>query len=174
CAEGETRPRAGCSSGSTRSNITMSQTTSTETVTGSGHRMQVPWERMASLRRRLIQTLCALAPLVLLAAGLHPALAVIPAIYPLFILIRRGLRRLRKGITRTGLAGEHGIRMALSLLPLGVAWDQGTAGVVGWITAALFASLPLAELVVTRVAPGRKLRVSNLPGIADTREPRLP
>ena len=152
----------------------MSQTTSTETVTGSGHRMQVPWERMASLRRRLLQTLFALAPLVLLAAGIHPALAVLPALYPLFILIRRGVRRLAKGVTRTGLAGEHGIRVLLTLLPLGVAWAMGTTGTVGWIAAALFGVLPLAELVVTRVAPGQKLRVSNLPGITDTREPRFP
>src|SRR5699024_10881589 len=86
----------------------MSQTSTTESATGSGHRMTVPWERMRSLRRRLVQTLVALAPLVLLAAGVHPALAVLPAVYPLFILIRRGIRRLLKGVTRTGLAGEHG------------------------------------------------------------------
>src|SRR5699024_8209360 len=65
-------------------------------------------------------------------------------------------------------------RVLLALLPLGVAWAMGTTGTVGWIAAALFGVLPLAELVVTRVAPGRKLRVSNLPGITDTREPRFP
>ena len=152
----------------------MSQTSTTESATGSGHRMTVPWERMRSLRRRLVQTLVALAPLVLLAAGVHPALAVLPAVYPLFILIRRGIRRLLKGVTRTGLAGEHGIRLLLALLPLGVAWAQGAAGPAGWIAGTLFAVLPLAELVVTRVAPGRKLRVSNLPGISDTRGPKFP
>ncbi|ASK65403.1 hypothetical protein CFK39_05670 [Brachybacterium avium] len=150
----------------------MSQTASPET--GSGHRMSVPWARMSSLRRRLTQTVFALLPLVLLAAGLPPAIAVLPAIYPLFILLRRGVRRLRRHVTRTGLAGEHGIRLLLGLLPLGVAWAQGSAGPVGWIAVALFALLPLAELVVTRVAPGRKLRVSNLPGIQDTRGPKYP
>src|SRR5699024_11975347 len=79
----------------------MSETSTTVSTGGSGHRMQVPWERMASLRRRLLQTLFALAPLVLLAAGIHPALAVLPALFPLFILIRRGVRRLAKGVTRT-------------------------------------------------------------------------
>lgn len=138
------------------------------------HRMTVPWGRVSGLRRRLTQTVFALAPFVLLAIGVHPAIAVIPAIYPAFILIRRGYRRLRKGVTRTALSGEHGIRLLLGLLPLGIAWSQGTTGAAGWVTAALFALLPLAEPVVTRVAPGRKLRVSNLPGIPDTRPPRIP
>ncbi|MDN6329854.1 MAG: CDP-glycerol glycerophosphotransferase family protein [Brachybacterium sp.] len=150
----------------------MSQTASP--TTGSGHRLSVPWARMRSLRRRLTQTIFALLPLVLLAAGLPPFLAVLPAAYPLFILLRRGVRRLRQHVARTGLAGEHGIRLLLGLLPLGVAWAQGAAGPVGWVAVALFALLPLAELVVTRVAPGRKLRVSNLPGIQDTRGPKYP
>src|SRR5699024_7847169 len=67
-----------------------------------------------------------------------------------------------------------GIRIVLSLLPLGVAWSLVTAGPVGWITLSLLSVLPLAELVVTRVAPGRKLRVANMPGITDTRGPRFP
>src|SRR5699024_152386 len=143
----------------------MSQTE--EPTTGSGHRMSVPWARMRSLRRRSTQTLFAFVPLVLLAAGLPPALAVLPAVYPLFILIRRG-------VTRTGIAGEHGIRLLLAVLPLGVAWALGTPGPSGWVAVSLFGLLPLAELVVVRVAPGRKLRVSNLPGIVDTRGPRFP
>ena len=150
----------------------MSQTE--EPTTGSGHRMSVPWARMRSLRRRSTQTLFAFVPLVLLAAGLPPALAVLPAVYPLFILIRRGVRRLRSGVTRTGIAGEHGIRLLLAVLPLGVAWALGTPGPSGWVAVSLFGLLPLAELVVVRVAPGRKLRVSNLPGIVDTRGPRFP
>ena len=81
----------------------MSQTASS--TTGSGHRLSVPWERMRSLRRRLTQTIFALLPLVLLAAGLPPVLAVLPAGYPLFILLRRGVRRLRQHVARTGLAG---------------------------------------------------------------------
>ncbi|ATG53906.1 hypothetical protein CFK41_03285 [Brachybacterium ginsengisoli] len=149
----------------------MSETASP--TTGSGHRMTVPWARMVSLRRRLTQTVFALLPLVLLAAGLPPVLAVLPAAYPLFILIRRGVRRLRQHVTRAGLTGEHGIRLLLGLLPLSVAWSLSTAGPIGWIALSLFAVLPLAELVVTRVAPGRKLRVSNLPGIQDTRPPKF-
>ncbi|MGO3506792.1 MAG: CDP-glycerol glycerophosphotransferase family protein [Brachybacterium tyrofermentans] len=137
-------------------------------------RMSIPWQRMAGLRRRLTQTVFALAPLVLLAIGVHPAIAAIPAVYPFFILIRRGYRRLRKRVTRTALSGEHGIRLALGLLPLGIAWSMGTAGPVGWVALSLFALVPLAEPVVTRVAPGRKLRVANLPGITDTRGPRIP
>ena len=138
------------------------------------HRMVVPWARVRGLRRRIVQTVFAIAPLILLAIGVHPAIAALPAIYPLFILIRRGFRRLRKRVARTALAGEHGIRIVLGLLPLGVAWSLGTAGPVGWITLSLLTVLPLAELVVTRVAPGRKLRVANMPGITDTRGPRFP
>jgi hypothetical protein len=138
------------------------------------HRMSIPWQRMAGLRRRLTQTIFAIAPLVLMAIGVHPAIAVIPAIYPFFILIRRGYRRLRKHVTRAALGGEHGIRLLLGLLPLAICWAQGDTGVVGWITAILFTLVPLAEPVVTRVAPGRKLRVANLPGIADHRGPAFP
>src|SRR5699024_440561 len=140
--------------------------------TRSGHRMSVPWARRPSRRRRSTLPLFAVAPLVLLAAGLPPALAVLPAVYPLFILIRRGVRRLRSGVTRTGIAGEHGIRLLLAVLPLGVAWALGTPGPSGWVAVSLFGLLPLAELVVVRGAPGRKLRVSNLPGVAGTRRPR--
>lgn len=152
----------------------MTQTESPAGEAAPGRRMSIPWQRMASLRRRLTQTAFALAPLMLLAIGIHPAIAAIPAIYPFFILIRRGYRRLRKGVTRAALSGEHAIRLLLGLLPLGIAWSQGGVGVVGWIALALLALVPLAEPVVTRVAPGRKLRVENLPGIADTRGPRFP
>lgn len=147
-----------------------------ESATGSPttRRMVVPWARVQGLRRRLVQTVFALAPLILFAIGVHPAIAALPAAYPLFILIRRGFRRLRQGVTRTALAGEHGIRVLLGLLPLGIAWSLDTTGPLGWITLSLLAMLPLAELVVTRVAPGRKLRVTNLPGITDTRGPRFP
>ena len=152
----------------------MTQTESPGAAAAPGRRMTIPWQRMAGLRRRLIQTIFALAPLVLLAIGVHPAIAAIPAVYPFFILIRRGYRRLKKKVTRTALSGEHGIRLMLALLPLGIAWSMGTAGPVGWVTLSLLALVPLAEPVVTRVAPGRKLRVSNLPGIVDTRGPRFP
>jgi hypothetical protein len=152
----------------------MTQQESPGSLAAPGRRMTIPWQRMAGLRRRLTQTLFALAPLVLLAIGVHPAIAAIPAIYPFFILIRRGYRRLMKKVTRTALSGEHGIRLALGLLPLGIAWSMGTAGPAGWVALALFVVVPLAEPVVTRVAPGRKLRVSNLPGIVDTRGPRFP
>lgn len=138
------------------------------------HQMMMPWQRMAGLRRRLTQTIFAIAPLLLLAIGVHPAIAAIPAIYPFFILIRRGYRRLRKRVSRTALSGEHGIRLLLGLLPLGICWAQGTTGPLGWVTAALFALVPLSEPVVTRVAPGRKLRVANLPGIPDHRGPAFP
>ena len=151
----------------------MSQTDSPST-TAPTRRMVVPWGRVSGLRRRITQTVFALLPLVLLAIGVHPALAAIPAVYPFFILIRRGFRRLRKKVRRTALTGEHGIRLALSLLPLGIAWSMGDTGPVGWVAISLFPLLPLAELVVTRVAPGRKLRVANLPGISDTRGPRFP
>ncbi|WP_133249846.1 CDP-glycerol glycerophosphotransferase family protein [Brachybacterium endophyticum] len=138
------------------------------------HRMSVPWQRMAGLRRRLTQTIFAIAPFVLMAIGVHPAIAAIPAVYPFFILIRRGYRRLRKHVGRAALAGEHGIRLLLGLLPLAICWAEGSTGVVGWITATLFALVPLSEPVVTRVAPGRKLRVANLPGIPDHRGPAFP
>ncbi|UQN28062.1 CDP-glycerol glycerophosphotransferase family protein [Brachybacterium kimchii] len=138
------------------------------------HRMVMPWQRMAGLRRRLTQTTVAIVPLALLAMGVHPAIAVIPAIYPFFILIRRGYRRLRRHVGRTALAGEHGIRLLLGLLPLGICWAQGTTGPLGWVTTFLFALVPLSEPVVTRVAPGRKLRVANLPGIPDHRGPAFP
>lgn len=138
------------------------------------HRMVVPWGRVRGLRRRLMQTAFAIAPLVLLAIGVHPAIAVLPAVYPLFVLIRRGFRRLRSRVARTALSGEHGIRIVLGLLPLGVAWSLGAAGALGWVAVSLLIVLPLAELVVTRVAPGRKLRVANMPGITDTRGPRFP
>lgn len=151
----------------------MSQTQSSPTVAPT-HRMVIPWGRVRGLRRRLTQTVFALLPLILLAIGVHPAIAVIPAIYPFFILIRRGFRRLRKGVTRTALTGEHGIRLALSLLPLSIGWSMDSVGPVGWIALSLFPLLPLAEPVVTRVAPGRKLRVKNLPGISDTRGPKFP
>ncbi|MDN5600009.1 MAG: CDP-glycerol glycerophosphotransferase family protein [Brachybacterium sp.] len=121
-----------------------------------------------------MQTAFAIAPLILLAIGVHPAIAALPAVYPLFVLIRRGFRRLRRRVARTALSGEHGIRLVLGLLPLGVAWSLGTAGALGWIAVSLLIVLPLAELVVTRVAPGRKLRVANMPGITDTRGPRFP
>ncbi|RCS64800.1 glycosyl transferase [Brachybacterium alimentarium] len=152
----------------------MTQNDSTGSEAAPGRRMTIPWGRVSGLRRRLTQTVFALAPLILLAIGVHPAIAAIPAVYPFFILIRRGCRRLRKGVTRTALSGEHGIRLALALLPLGIAWNMGTAGPVGWVALSLFALVPLAEPVVARVAPGRKLRVENLPGITDTRPPRLP
>jgi hypothetical protein len=138
------------------------------------HKMVMPWQRMAGLRRRLTQTIFAIAPLVLLAIGVHPAIAAIPAVYPFFILIRRGYRRLRKRVGRTALAGEHGIRLMLALLPLGICWSQGTTGPVGWITAALFTLVPLSEPVVAKAAPGRKLRVANLPGIPDHRGAAFP
>ncbi|MFE5774743.1 CDP-glycerol glycerophosphotransferase family protein [Brachybacterium sp. NPDC056505] len=138
------------------------------------HKMVMPWQRMAGLRRRLTQTIFAIAPLVLLAIGVHPAIAAIPAVYPFFILIRRGYRRLRKRVGRTALGGEHGIRLLLGLLPLGICWALGTTGPVGWITAVLLALVPLSEPVVTRVAPGRKLRVANLPGIPDHRGAAFP
>ncbi|WP_181869296.1 CDP-glycerol glycerophosphotransferase family protein [Brachybacterium alimentarium] len=152
----------------------MPQNDSPGSAPASGPKMSIPWQRMAGLRRRLTQTVFALAPLLLLAMGVHPAIATIPAVYPFFILIRRGYRRLRKRVTRTALSGEHGIRLALGLLPLGIAWSMDSAGPVGWVALALFALVPLAEPVVTRVAPGRKLRVTNLPGITDTRGPRFP
>ncbi|MDN5687609.1 MAG: CDP-glycerol glycerophosphotransferase family protein [Brachybacterium sp.] len=138
------------------------------------HRMSVPWTRVSGLRRRLTQTVFALAPLVLMAIGVHPAIAAIPAAYPFFILIRRGYRRLRKRVMRTALTGEHGIRLVLGLLPLAIAWSTGGTGPVGWVTLCLLALVPLGEPVVTRVAPGRKLRVENLPGISDTRGPKFP
>ena len=138
------------------------------------HRMSVPWSRVQGLRRRLVQTVFALAPLVLLAIGIHPAIAALPAVYPFFILIRRGYRRLRKRVARTALSGEHGIRVVLGVLPLGIAWSTGTTGPVGWVALSLLVLVPLAEPVVTRVAPGRKLRVENLPGITDTRGPKFP
>lgn len=152
----------------------MTQNESPGSEASPGRRMSIPWQRMEGLRRRLTQTVFALAPLVLLAIGVHPAIAAIPALYPFFVLIRRGYRRLRKHVTRTALSGEHGIRLSLGLLPLGIAWSMGTAGPVGWVALSLFALVPLAEPVVTRVAPGRKLRVDNLPGITDTRGPRFP
>lgn len=137
-------------------------------------RLSIPWSRMASLRRRLLQTLAALAPIALVAFGVHPAIAAIPAIYPFFILIRRGYRRLRKHVTRTALSGEHAIRVLLSTLPLVLASARTDVGVLGWIVASLFVLLPLAEPVVTRVAPGRKLRVRNLEGVEDSRGPKFP
>lgn len=152
----------------------MSQVESDERSDAPGRRLPMPWTRMVGLRRRLVQTVFALAPLLLLAIGIHPAIAVVPAIYPFFILIRRGYRRLRKRVTRTALTGEHAIRVLLGLLPVGVAWSMGDTHVTGWITVGLFAVVPLAEPVVAKVAPGRKLRVENLPGITDTRGPRFP
>ncbi|WP_193107139.1 CDP-glycerol glycerophosphotransferase family protein [Brachybacterium sp. FME24] len=137
-------------------------------------RLSVPWSRVSSLRRRLTQTVFAMAPLALMAIGVHPALAALPAVYPFFVLLRRGFRRLRKHVTRTALTGEHGIRLLLGLLPLAIAWGTGGTGPAGWVAVILFALVPLAEPVVTRVAPGRKLRVENLPGISDTRGPKLP
>ena len=151
----------------------MSQNESSTAAT-QARRMTIPWSRVRGLQRRLLQTIFALVPLILLAIGTHPAIAVIPAVYPTFVLLRRGLRRLLKGVARTSLAGEHGIRLLLGLLPSGIAWSAGDIGPIGWSAVALFPLLPLAELVVTRVAPGRRLRVESLPGISDTREPRLP
>src|SRR5699024_1330539 len=151
----------------------MSQTQSSPTVAPT-HRIIIPWGRVRGVRPRLTQTVFALLPLILLAIGVDPAIAVIPAIYPFFILISPGLRSPRKGVTRTALTGEHGIRLALSLLPLSIGWSMDSVGPVGWIALSLFPLLPLAEPVVTRVAPGRKLRVKNLPGISDTRGPKFP
>src|SRR5690625_6536027 len=94
----------------------MSQTQSSPTVAPT-HRMVIPWGRVRGLRRRLTQTVFALLPLILLAIGVYPAIAVIPAIYPFFILLRRGFRRPRTGVTRTALTRQHRIRHALSLLP---------------------------------------------------------
>ena len=84
----------------------MTQTESPGAAAAPGRRMTIPWQRMAGLRRRLMQTIFALAPLVLLAIGVHPAIAALPAIYPFFILIRRGYRRLKKKVTRTSRARE--------------------------------------------------------------------
>jgi hypothetical protein len=134
----------------------------------------MPWARARGPIRRFAQTVCALAPLVLVAVGVPAWIAVIPAIYPAFILIRRGYRRLRKHVTRTALSGETGIRILLSVLPLVVYATLGRTGVVGWIAVILLALLPLAEPLLTRAAPGRKLRVANLPGIADFRSALFP
>jgi hypothetical protein len=121
----------------------MSSPTESSRPVRTTRRLSIPWQRMAGLRRRLTQTIFAIAPLALMAIGVHPAIAVIPAIYPFFILIRRGYRRLRKHVTRAALGGEHGIRLLLGLLPLAICWAQGDTGVVGWITAILFALVPL-------------------------------
>lgn len=145
-----------------------------ESAPRSSGRFSIPWKRVAGLQRRLLQTLFALAPLVLLAVGVPPALAVIPAIYPFFILIRRGINRVRRRISKTSLEGEQTIRMLLSLLPLAVCWAQPGTGAAGWVSAALLALVPLAEPVVVRVAPGRKLRIANLPDVPDHRGPAIP
>lgn len=148
--------------------------TSSTTPPGRNRLLSIPWHRMASLQRRLLQTLFALAPLALMAIGLHPIIAAIPAIYPFFILIRRGYNRLKKRNPRTSLTGEHAIRVLLSLLPLSICWSLGTTGPFGWASISLFILMPLAEPVVTRVAPGRRLRVTQLPGVADHRGPKFP
>jgi hypothetical protein len=148
----------------------MSSPTESSRPVRTTRRLSIPWQRMAGLRRRLTQTLFALAPLALMAFGMHPAIAVIPAVYPFFILIRRGLSRLRRRNSKTSLAGEQTIRMLLSLLPLAICWAQPMTGPWGWVSAALLALVPLSEPVVARVAPGRKLRVAHLrgsPTIAD-------
>jgi hypothetical protein len=133
-----------------------------------------PWPRLYGPLRRLLQTLCALAPLLLIWGGLHPAIAAIPALYPLFILIRRGERRLRRHPSLTSLDGESGIRILLGLLPGAVYATGDHTSALGWVTMALVALLPLGEPLVARVAPGRKLRVANLPGIPDHRRPVFP
>jgi hypothetical protein len=137
-------------------------------------KLSIPWQRMAGLQRRLTQTLFALAPLALLAIGVHPLLAVIPAIYPFFILIRRGINRTRRRSSRTSLEGEQSIRMLLSLLPLAIYWANSGDGIIGWLSVILLALVPLSEPVVVRVAPGRKLRVAHLPGVPSHRGPIIP
>src|SRR5690625_7908052 len=52
----------------------MSQTQPSPTVAPT-HRMVIPWGRVRGLRRRLTQTVFALLPLILLAIGVHPAVA---------------------------------------------------------------------------------------------------
>lgn len=121
-----------------------------------------------------MQTLFALAPLVLMAIGIHPAIAAIPAIYPFFILARRAYNRLRKKNSRTSLTGEHAIRILLGLLPVLISWSYGETGPLGWVTVSLLAVIPVAEPVLARVTPGRKLRVTHLPGVPDHRRPKVP
>jgi hypothetical protein len=144
------------------------------TASENSHSYAMPWSRVQGPVRRVLQTVCALAPLILVSMGVPAWIAAIPAVYPTFILLRRGYRRLRKHVKRTALSGETGIRILLGVLPLVAYTATGTRGVVGWITMILLALLPLGEPLVTRVAPGRKLRVANLPGISDFRRPLFP
>jgi hypothetical protein len=138
------------------------------------HSYVMPWGRIMGPVRRFLQTLCALAPLFLIWCGLPPAIAVIPTLYPLFILIRRGERRLRKHPSVTSLDGESAIRVLLGVLPGAIYVTEDRTSVLGWVAVALIALLPLAEPLVGRVAPGRKLRVVNLPGVPDHRRPVFP
>jgi hypothetical protein len=140
----------------------------------SGQSYSTPWNQIAGAMRRILQTACALAPIILVLLGVHPLIAVIPALYPWFILLRRGLKRLSRKPNRAASPGESAIRVLFALFPVVVAATSGGLSMLGWISAILVAVLPLAEPLLTRVAPGRRLRVANLPGIEPTRPLRIP
>src|SRR5699024_3975439 len=127
--------------------------------------LSTPWQRIRSPLRRLLQTLCALMPLALVVVGLHPLLALIPALYPYVVLARRSIRRLVRHSGRTSLSGEHAIRVLLGLLPLTMLAAHVSRNPISWISVILLALIPLGEPVLSRVSRGRRLRCAGLPGV---------
>src|SRR5699024_9217785 len=100
--------------------------------------------------------------------------ALVPSVYPLWVLLSRSVRRLIHRNARNSLTAEHATRVLIGLLPA-LIFSRGPADEpTGWIAVILVALLAPVEPGLLKVLRGRRLRCTRLPGVSVRNDPLIP
>lgn len=146
----------------------------TTTTVPTSARLSTPWTRVRGDLKRLLQLLAVVLSTLLVLLSVHPLLALVPSLYPLWVLLRRSVRRLVHRSTRNSLTAEHATRVLMGLLPALIFAHSSAKEPTGWIAVILVALLAPVEPGLVKVLRGRRLRCTRLPGVNLRNEPLIP